>query len=360
VHTERSVADDVATAELRTAAPKACKTVWSGPLREPPAGPDGSSWHPQAGVGRQSELPRSRYGVSSDFPAAPSPPAPLHAAAGNDFPVGGGAGAAARENPPTVPVIAPVIETPGDNWSRLFAHVGAEFDATPRYQLISVVVKAGVWPYYVIKVAACCSVHSPPATKRGLEPWFLDDFLDALLAGINREIRQVGPFLMSNLLTVIHLLYAKFNHELPDSPAPDASVVTLLGVPKSAPPAVPGAASVKTASTVVPSSESQVAPPPGTPAAPSTKMGGGGIAAARTPRKCDRKGSGAKKEAVFNKVDPKKQDPTWKRIMVVARILMEKYDAEQDIWSDVDSIHPDVISESKKNISAASLRIMLA
>jgi len=46
--------------------------------------------------------------------------------------------------------------------------------------------------------------------------------------------------------------------------------------------------------------------------------------------------------------------------MVAARILMEEYDAEQDIWSDVDNIRPNVISETKKNISAESLRIMLS
>jgi len=238
--------------------------------------------------------------------------------------------------------------------------VGVIFDATPRYQLISVLVKADVWPYYLINFAAGRSVHSPPATKRGLKPWFLDVLRDALPAGINGEIRQVGPFLISNLLTVIHLRYAKLNHELPDSAAPDATVVALLGVARSSPSAVPGAASVKTALTVTPSSASQVAPPPSTPAAPTLKGGGGGIAAARSPRKSVRQGSGAKKEAVVNKVYPNKQDPTWRRMMVAARILMEEYDAEQDIWSDVDNIRPDVISETKKNISAESLRIMLS
>jgi len=173
-------------------------------------------------------------------------------------------------------------------------------------------------------------------------------------------MRQVGPFLISNLLTVFQLLYAKFNHELPDSAAPDATVVALLGVPKSSPSAVPGATSVKTASTVTPSSASQVAPPPSTPAAPTLKRGGGGIAAACSPRKSVRQGSGAKKEAVVNKVFPNKQDPTWRRMMVAARILMEEYDADQDIWSDVDNIRPDVISETKKIISAESLRIMLS
>jgi len=146
---------------------------------------------------------------------------------------------------------------------------------------------------------------------------------DALPAGINGDIRQVGPFLISNLLTVIHLLYAKFNHELPDSAAPDAAVVALLGVPKSSPSAVPGAASVKTASTVTPSLASQVAPPPTTPASPTLERGGGGIAAARSPRKSVLQGSGSKKEAVVNKVYPNKQDPTWRRMMVAARILME-------------------------------------
>jgi len=116
--------------------------------------------------------------------------------------------------------------------------------------MISVLVKADVWPYYLINFAAGRSVHSPPATERGLEPGFLDVWPDALPAGINGEIRQVGPFLISNLLTVIHLLYAKFNHELTDSAAPDATVVALLCVSKSSPSAVPGAASVKTASTV--------------------------------------------------------------------------------------------------------------
>jgi len=175
----------------------------------------------------------------------------------------------------------------------------------------------------LVNFAAGRSVHSPPATKRGLEPWFLDVLRDALPAGINGDIRQVGPFLISNLLTVIHLLYAKFNHELPDSAAPDAAVVALLGVPKSSPSAVPGAASVKTASTVTPSLESQVAPPPTTPASPTLERGGGGIAAARSPRKSVLQGSGSKKEAVVNKVYPNKQDPTWRRMMVAARILME-------------------------------------
>jgi len=46
--------------------------------------------------------------------------------------------------------------------------------------------------------------------------------------------------------------------------------------------------------------------------------------------------------------------------MVAARILMEEYDAEQDIWSDVDNIRPDVISETRKSISAESLRITLS
>jgi len=360
VHTQRSGADDAAAAELSTAARKAGQAVWSGPPRGPPAVPDGSPWHPQAGGGPQSELPGSRYGVSSDATAAPSPPVPVHAAAGNDLPVGGGAGAAARANPPAVPVIAPVSKTPGDNWARLFAYVGAVFDATPRYQLISVLVKADVRPYYLINFAAGRSVHSPPATKRGLEPWFLDVLRDALPAGINGEIRQVGPFLISNVLTVNHLLYAKFNNELPDSAAPDATVIALLGVSKSSPCAVPGAASVKTSATVTPSSESQGAPPPSKPAGPPLKRGEGGIAAARSPRKSARQGSGAKKKAVVNKVYSNKQDPTWRRIMVAARILMEEYDAEQDIWSDVDNIRPDVISETKMNISAESLRIMLS
>jgi len=234
--------------------------------------------------------------------------------------------------------------------------VGAVFDATSRYQLISVLVKADVWPFFLINFAAGRSIHSPPATKRGLEPWFLDVLRDALPAGIDGKIRQVGPFLIFNLLTVIHLLYAKFNHELPDSAAPDATIVALLGVAKSSPSALPGAASVKTALTVTPSSASQVAPPPSTPAAPTLKGGGGGIAAARSPRRSVRQGSGAKKEAVVNKVYPNKQDPTWRRMMVAARILMEAYDAEQDIWSDVDNIRPDVISEKKKNVSAESLR----
>jgi len=274
--------------------------------------------------------------------------------------VGGGAGAAALATPPAVPAIAAVSETPGSRWARLFAFVGGVFDATPRYQLISVLVKAAVWPYYLINFAAGCSVHSPPATKRGLEPWLLDVLRDALPAGINGEIWQVGPFLISNLLTVIYLLYAKFNHELPDSAAPDATVVALLGVAKSSPSAVPGAASVKIALTVKPSSASRVAPPPSTPAAPTLRGGGGGIAAARSPRKSVCQGSGAKKEAVVNKVYPNKQDPTWRRMMVAARILIEEYDADQDIWSDVDNIRPNVISETIKNISTESLRIMLS
>jgi len=170
----------------------------------------------------------------------------------------------------------------------------------------------------------------------------------------------VGPFLISNLLTVIHLLYAKFNHELPDSAAPDATVVALLGVAKSSPSAVPGAASFKTALTVTPSLASQVATPPSTRAAQTLKGRGGGIAAARSPRKSVRQSSGAKKEAVVNNVYPNKQDPTWRRMMVAARIFMEEYDAEQDIWSDVDNIRPDVISETKKSISAESLRKMLS
>jgi len=360
VHPQRSVADDAAAAEFSAAARKAGQTVWSGAPRAPPAVPDGSAWHPQADGGPQSELPGFRYGASSDATAAPSPPAPPHAAAGNDLPVGGGAGAAARANPPAVPVIAPVSETPGNNWARLFAYVGAVFDATPRYQLISVLGKADMWPYYLINFAAGRSVHSSPATRRGLEPWFLDLLRDALPAGINGEIRQVGPFLISNLLTVIHLLNAKFNHELPDSAAPDATVVARLGVPMSSPCAVPGAASVKSASTVTPSSARQVAPPPSTPAAFTLKRGGGGIAAARSPRKSVHQGSGAKKEAVVSKVYPNKRDPTWRRMMVAARILIEEYDADQDTWSDVDNIRPDVISETKKNISAESLRIMLS
>jgi len=188
VHPQRSVANDAAAAELSTAARKSGQTVWSGAPRAPPSVPDGSACHPQAGGGPQSELPGSCYGASSDATAAPSPPAPLHAAAGNDLPVGGWAGAAARANPPAVPIIAPVSETPGNNWARLFAYVGAVFDATPRYQLISVLVKAGVWPSYLINFAAGRSVHSPPATKRGLEPWFLDVLRDALPAGINGEI----------------------------------------------------------------------------------------------------------------------------------------------------------------------------
>jgi len=347
VHPQRSEADDAAAAELSVAARKADQTVWSGAPRGPPAVPDGSAWHPQAGGGPQSKLRGSRYGASSDATAAPSPPPPLHAGAGNDFPVGGGAGAAAWATPPAVPVIAPVSETLGSIRARLFAFVGAVFDATPRYQLISVLVKADVWPFFLINFAAGRSIHSPPATKRGLEPWFLDVLRDALPAGINGKIRQVGPFLIFNLLTVIHLLYAKFNHELPDSAAPDATIVALLGVAKSSPSALPGAASVKTALTNTPSSESQVAPPPSTPAAPTLKGGGGGIAAARSPRKSVRQGSGAKKEAVVNEVNPNKQDPTWRRMMVAARILMEAYDAEQDIWSDVDNIRPDVISETK-------------
>ena len=46
--------------------------------------------------------------------------------------------------------------------------------------------------------------------------------------------------------------------------------------------------------------------------------------------------------------------------MVAARILIEEYDAEQDIWSDVDKIRPDVISETIKITSTESLRIMLS
>jgi len=275
VHPQWSEADDAAAAKLSAAARKAGQTVWSGAPSGPPAVPDGSAWHPQAGCGTQSELSGSRYGACSDGTAAPSQPPPLHAAAGNDF--------------------------------------------------------------------------------------RLDVLRDALPAGINGEIRQVGSFLISNLLTVIHLLYAKFNHELPDSAAPDATVVALVGVAKSSPSAVPGAASVKTALTVTPSLASQDATPPSTPAAPTLEGRGGGIAAARSPRKSVRQGSGAKKKAVVNNVYPNKQDPTWRRMMVAARrILMEEYDAEQDIWSDVDNIRPDVISETKKSISAESLRKMLS
>jgi len=215
--------------------------------------------------------------------------------------------------------------------------------------------------------AAGHSVHTPLATKNGLEPWFTDVLRSALPAGHYGEVTRLGTFLVSNLLTVINLLYAKFNNDLPDKPIADATVAPLLGAlnssleaPGVAAPAAPPCGSPPSTRTSEPLLTTQVQGTSSMPGADAPALAEGGVAPARPPRRSVRQGAGSKKAAAVDKVYPSKQDPTWRRMMIAARILLEEYDAEKDVWSDVDNIRSDVVAETKKSICAESLRIMLS
>ena len=373
--------------------------VWQHPPAAFSAAAAGSPWHPPAAV--LPSLPAVASGNASTSSAGASPAVcdssvnaapPLRSTPqSKEIPPAVGSAAPSVHAPPSsggavgrpgnsvgglpasgsertaAATQASMIQAQYDSWTRLFVNVGAIFDAIPRGQLISVLIKAEVYPYYLINFAAGRSVHTPPATKKGLEPWFTEVLRGALPAGLYGEITQLGPFLISNLLTVINLLYAKFNNDLPDGGFPDATVAPLLGAvgtsletPAVAAPVAHPMDSTPSVPASAPPPTSQVPSGATVPPTSAPVLAEGGIAPHRPPRKTVRQGAGSKKAAVLEKVYPSKQDPTWRRMMVAARILLEEYDAENDVWSDVDNIRPDVVSETKKNICAESLRIMLS